>query len=90
MAGIPLPLSSRKISLTFAWPSYRTTHDLSPQQPNAELAARHLSEPYRNASFLASAGFNARWPTWAHGYLAQLSEVDFPLDLAVYVVDEWK
>jgi hypothetical protein len=84
MVGIPLPLASRKTSTTLAWPSYRTTHDLSPQQPNAELTARHLSEPYRIASFPASVGFNAHWPTWAHGYLAQLSEVDFPLDLAVY------
>jgi hypothetical protein len=84
MVGMPVPLSSRKTSLTFAWPSYRTTHDHSSQQPNSELAARHLSEPYRIASFPASVGFDAHWPTWAYGYLAQLSEEGFPLDLAVY------
>ena len=84
MVGMPVPLSSRKTSLTFAWPSYRTLHDHSPQQPNSELAARHLSEPFRIASFPASVGFDAHWPTWAYGYLAQLSEEGFPLDLAVY------
>jgi hypothetical protein len=82
--GLGVPLSSRKTSLTLASPSYRTTHDLSPQLPNSESAARHLSEPYRIASFPASVWFDARSPTWAHGYFARLSEGDFPAGLTVY------
>ncbi len=84
MAGMPVPLSSRKTSLTFASPRYRTTNDLSPQLPNSEVAAGHLSEPSRIGSFPASVWFDARWPTWAHGYFAQLSEGDFPAGLTVY------
>src|ERR1700730_3673347 len=84
MIEMPVPLSSRKTVLTFASSSYRTTNDLSPQLPNSEVAASHLSEPSRIASFPASVWFDARWPTWAHGYFARLSEGDFPAGLAVY------
>jgi len=84
MVEMPVPLSSRKTALTFASSSYRTTNDLSPQLPNSEVAASHLSEPSRIASFPASVWFDARWPTWAHGYFARLSEGDFPAGLAVY------
>jgi hypothetical protein len=84
MVGMPVPRSSRKTSLTSAWPSYRTTDEFSAQQLNAEPAAGHLSEPYRSAWFSAPVRFNARWPTWAYGYLAQLAEENFPLDVAVY------
>jgi hypothetical protein len=84
MVGMPVPLSSRKTSLTFASPSYRTTNDLSPRLPDSEVAASHLSEPSRIASFPASVWFDARWPTWEHGYFARLSEGDFPSDLVVY------
>ncbi len=82
--GIPVPRSSRKTSLTFAWPSDRTTHEFSAQQPSAESAAGHLSEPYRSAWLPAAVRSNSRWPTWAYGYLAQLAEEQFPLDVAVY------
>ena len=82
--GIPVPRSSRKTSLTFAWPSDRTTDKFSAQQPSAESAAGHLSEPYRSAWFPAAVRSNSRWPTWAYGYLAQLAEEQFPLDVAVY------
>src|SRR5258708_26858233 len=82
--GIPVPRSSRKTSLTFAWPSDRTTDKFSAQQPNAESAAGHLSEPYRSDWFPAAVRSNSRWPTWAYGYLAQLAEEQFPLDVAVY------
>jgi len=82
--GIPASLSSRKTSLTFGWPGDRTTDDLSAQQPNAESAAGHLSEPYRSDWFPAAVRSNSRWPTWAYGYLAQLAEEQFPLDVAVY------
>jgi hypothetical protein len=51
MAGMPVPRSSRKTSLTLAWPSYGTTDEFSAQQLNAEPAAGHLSEPYRSAWF---------------------------------------
>jgi hypothetical protein len=84
MAGMPVPLSSQKTSLTFASPNYRTTHALSPKLSNSEPGAGHLSEPYRIAWFPASVWFDARWPTWAQGYFARLSEGDFPSDLAVY------
>jgi hypothetical protein len=84
MVEMPVPLPSRKTALTFASSSYRTTNDLSPQLPNSEVAASHLSEPSRIASFPASVWFDARWPTWAHGYFARLSEGDFPAGLAVY------
>jgi hypothetical protein len=84
IAGMPIPVSSRQSSLTLASLSYRTPHDLSPQLPNSEVAAGHLSEPDRIASFPASVGFDARWPTWAHGYFAKLSEGDFPAGLTVY------
>jgi hypothetical protein len=84
MVEMPVPLSSRKTSLTFASSTYRTRRELSPQQPNSEVAAGHLSEPSRIASFPASVWFDARWPTWAHGYFARLSEGDFPAGLAVY------
>jgi len=82
--GIPASLSSRETSLTFGWPGDRTTDELSAQQPNAESAAGHLSEPYRSAWFPAAVRSNSRWPTWAYGYLAQLAEEQFPLDVAVY------
>ncbi|HEY6268034.1 MAG TPA: hypothetical protein VIX11_07040 [Candidatus Acidoferrum sp.] len=82
--GIPAPLSSRKTSLTFGSPSDRTTDEFSAQQPNAESAAGHLSEPYRSAWFPAAVRSNSHWPTWAYGYLAQLPEEQSPPDVAVY------
>jgi hypothetical protein len=84
MVAMPVPQSSQKTSLTFASPSYRTTNDLSLQLPSSEVAASHLSEPSRIASFPASGWVDARWPTWGHGYFARLSEGDFPSDLVVY------
>jgi len=84
MVGILAPLSSQNTSLTFASPNSRTTQDLSPQLSISEPGAGHLSEPYRIASFPASVWFDTRWPTWAQGYFARLSEGDFPSDLAVY------
>ncbi|MCU1243711.1 MAG: hypothetical protein JWO71_4437 [Candidatus Acidoferrum typicum] len=84
VVGIPFPQSSLKTSLTFARPSYTTTPEFRAHQSTAESAAGRLSESYRTAWFPAAVRFNAHWPTWAHGYLAQLSEENFPLDLAVY------
>jgi hypothetical protein len=84
MVETPFPLSSRHTSLTFASPSYQKAQDFNPQQPNSELAALHVSEPFRIASFPASVWFDAHWPTWAHGYFAQLSEGNFPAGLTVY------
>jgi hypothetical protein len=49
VVGIPFPQSILKTSLTSARPSYRTTHQLPAQQPNAESAAGRLSESYRTA-----------------------------------------
>ena len=82
--GIPVPRSSRKTSLTLASPRDTTSDEFRAQQPNAESTAGHLSEPYRSAWFPASVRFNGHWPTWAYGYLAQLAEEGFPLDVAVY------
>ena len=70
--GIPVPRSSRKTSLTCAWPSDRTTDEFSAQQPNADSAAGHLSEAYRSAWFPAAVRSNSRWPTWAYSQVCKL------------------
>jgi hypothetical protein len=81
---LPVPPSSRKTSLTLASPNHTATDEFRAEQPIAESGAGHLSEPYRSAWFQAPVRFNAHWPTWAYGYLAQLAEETFPLDVAVY------
>jgi hypothetical protein len=57
---------------------------ISSRQSNSQVTQLRLAEPFRAASFPASVWFDARWPTWAHGYFARLTLGDFPAGLEVY------
>ncbi len=57
---------------------------ISSGQSNSQVPQLRLAEPFRVASFPASVWFDARWPTWAHGYFARLMVGDFPAGLEVY------
>lgn len=56
----------------------------SSHQSKPEITEPILAEPFRAASFPAPVWFDARWPTWAHGYFARLTLGDFPAGLEVY------
>jgi len=70
-------------SLTFPPPT-RGFGTQQLQQTTIELGAGHLSEPYGSSWCPATVRLNQHLPTWSHGYLAQLAEENFPLDVNVY------
>lgn len=78
--GVSVPKLGRKSSLAFAQPGYRDREGLNTQQLSSEPGSSHLSEPYRSAWCPAAVRLSQHVPTWAHGFLAQFTGEDLPLD----------